>query len=186
MTPRSSAKAGFSMLEIVAAVGILVLLAGILVPTISNQMEKSRVARAKVDMTTIAKAFNAYYVDTGIWPANGEFSATVNVAEDFIGFPCFFRNVHSLPNWGGPYLTEGVRINSTTTHVATGDASQGGLRDPWGQPYRVVYVARTSSNPGAVYLYSGGPNRTFNTSAGNMRLGVMSGDDIAVIVTRAY
>jgi len=183
---RPSRRAGFSMIEIVAAVGILVLLAGVLVPAVGAQMQKSRVARAKTDMSTIAQAFNAYFVDTGVWPSNAAFSQTANVQDDFIGFPCFYNNSLTATGWSGPYLSDGVRISNTEMNVATADTAQGGLRDPWGAAFRVIYVAKTNTNPGALFLFSGGPDAVINSSNTNRARGIATDDDIAVIVTRSY
>ncbi|MBI1379884.1 MAG: hypothetical protein GC161_02205 [Planctomycetaceae bacterium] len=186
MQPRFSRRAGFSMIEIVAAVGILVLLAGVLIPAVGSQMQKSRVARAKTDMTTVAQAFNSYFVDTGVWPSNATFVQSANVQDDFVGFPCFYNNSHAHSGWSGPYLSNGVRISNTVMNVATADPAQGGLRDPWGNVFRVIYVAKTTSNPGALFLFSGGPNGVINTSNTNLARGIATSDDIAVIVTRSY
>jgi general secretion pathway protein G len=184
--PSRSTRSGFSLIEVVAAVGIMVLMAGVVVPAVGAQMKKSRIGRAKSDMSTIQLAFNTYFVDTGVWPSNGTFSATTNLQDNFIGFPCFYTNVFSQPDWAGPYLNDGVRVSATVMNVATTNPAQGGLRDPWGNPYRVIYVARTTTSPGALFLYSGGPNGTIDTSNANLTQGVASVDDIVSVVTRSY
>jgi type II secretory pathway pseudopilin PulG len=179
-------RAGFSLIEVVAAVGIMVLMAGVVIPAVGAQMKKSRIGRAKADMATIQRAFNTYHVDTGIWPSNVPFSATTSSQDTFIGFPCLYTNVFSNTGWSGPYLNDGVYISSTQMSVATNNPAQGGLRDPWGNPYRVIYVARTTANPGALFLYSAGPNGAINTSNANLEQGVTTDDDIVSVVTRSY
>ncbi len=179
-------RAGFSMIELVAAIGIMVLMAGIVIPAVGAQMQKSRVARTKSDMGTVQQAFNSYFVDTGVWPSNAAFSPAANVQDNFIGFPCFYNNSFAHVGWSGPYLSEGVRINNTVMNVATTDPTQGGLRDGWGNPYRVIYVAKTNANPGALFLYSAGPDKTINTSNANLARGTTTGDDIVTVITRSY
>lgn len=174
------------MIEIVAAVAILVLLAGVLVPAVGSQMQKSRVARAKADMTTIAQSFNSYFVDTGVWPSNATFSQSANVQDNFVGFPCLYNNSHAHSGWAGPYLSDGVRISATVMNVATTNPVQGGLRDPWGNVYRVIYVAKTANNRGALFLFSGGPNGVIDTANNNLAIGRATSDDITVLVTRSY
>jgi len=71
-------------------------------------------------------------------------------------------------------------------NVATSDTTQGGLRDAWGNPYRVIYVAKTNTNPGALFFYSAGPDGTINTSNANLARGTTTGDDIVTVITRSY
>lgn len=179
-------KSGFSMIELVAAVGIMLLLMGVVVPAVGSQMQKARVARTKADMGTVAKAFNSYFIDTGIWPSNAAFSQSANVQDDLVGYPCFYNNSFSHAGWAGPYLNEGVRISNQVMNIATSNAAQGGLRDQWGKALRVVYVAKTNNSPGALFLYSGGPNGTIDTSDANRARGTTTGDDIVTVVTRSY
>ena len=180
-------RAGFSLLELVAAVAILVVLAGVLVPAVGSRMGRAREERALGDMNTVAKAFNAHFVDTGQWPANGAFSATRSASEELIGFPCLYANVKNLPGWSGPYLNVGERVDDATMWIATaGSGAGGGLRDPWGSPYVVHYVSRQQANgSGAILLVSKGPNGQVDTSPSAIRAGRSSRDDIVYVVTRA-
>lgn len=63
-------KGGFSLLELLAVVTILGIIAAIIVPrvTISSDTAKQRVRDHH--KATINSAVERYYVDTGSWPAN--------------------------------------------------------------------------------------------------------------------
>jgi general secretion pathway protein G len=179
-------RAGFSLLELLATLAILVVLAGVLVPAVGSQMGRAREERALRDMNTVAKAFNAYFVDTGQWPANGAFSASTSSSEELIQLPCLYANVKDLPGWSGPYLNEGLRVNDATMWVASASREAGGLRDPWGNAYVVHYVSRQHANgSGGILLVSKGANGQVDTSTSAIRAGRSSRDDIVYVVTRA-
>ena len=186
-TSRSSSRSGFSLIELVAAVAILVLLAGILIPAVGNQMGKAREARVKADLDVVAKAFNTYFIDTGVWPANGAFNPSQSVSQELIDLPCLYTNVHNLKGWKGPYLNEGHRVDNNTMVIAIpGSGDGGGLRDPWGNNYALYYVSRQQANGnGAIMIFSKGPNATIDSSTQQIRSGAPRGDDLCVVVTRS-
>lgn len=186
-TIQRSSRSGFSVMELVAAVAILVILAGVLVPAVGTQMSKAREARASTDMNMVAEAFNAYHGDTGTWPSNATFNPNRNVGQELMGFPCLYSNVFDHEGWSGPYLNEGYKVDDATMNIAiAGSGDGGGLRDPWGNNYRVYYVARNDSNGnGALFLYSMGPDARMNTNTRDVRAGLADGDDIVQVVTRS-
>ena len=61
---------GFTLLEIMVVVGIIVLLAGILLPVLSHVRRQSNIALQKLDFQTIASALEAYHQDFGDYPRN--------------------------------------------------------------------------------------------------------------------
>ncbi len=60
---------GFTMVEVVVVIGVVALLAGILVPLISKNLEDAKGARAKNEAVVIAAAIGSLYKDTGMWPS---------------------------------------------------------------------------------------------------------------------
>ena len=79
-------KSGFSLLELLAVVTILGIIAAIIVPrvTVSSDTAKQRVRDHH--KATINAAVERYYVDTGSWPANdlSDIGADVNYFPDGI------------------------------------------------------------------------------------------------------
>lgn len=61
-------RAGFSLLELVAVVAILVLLAGALVPAMGQRMAGTRDARRLHDLKVLRDAIEQYRLDKGVWP----------------------------------------------------------------------------------------------------------------------
>ena len=60
--------AGFTLPEVAAVVAITGTLAAVVVPVAVDQIEKGRVARAAMDVDSIANAVSAFFRDTGEWP----------------------------------------------------------------------------------------------------------------------
>lgn len=83
---KSNKKSGFSLLELLAVVTILGIIAAIIVPrvTVSSDTAKQRVRDHH--KATINAAVERYYVNTGSWPANdlSDIGADVNYFPDGI------------------------------------------------------------------------------------------------------
>jgi prepilin-type N-terminal cleavage/methylation domain-containing protein len=80
MTKRTSLKSrGFSLLELLAVVTILGIIAAIIVPrvTVSSTTAKTKVRDHQ--KATINAAVERYYIDTGNWPASNLTDIGVNM-----------------------------------------------------------------------------------------------------------
>jgi general secretion pathway protein G len=84
MTKRGLKKRGFSLLELLAVVTILGIIAAIIVPrvTVSSATAKTKVRDHH--KATINAAVERYYIDNGAWPANdlSDIGANVNYFPD--------------------------------------------------------------------------------------------------------
>lgn len=65
---------GFTIVELLVVIGIIVLLAGILTPMAIRAMRSSEIARVKLDLQTISTALEAYKQDHGDYPRIGNYS----------------------------------------------------------------------------------------------------------------
>jgi len=189
---------GFTMVEVVVVIGVVALLAGVLVPLISKNLEDAKRARAKNEAVVIASAIGSLYKDTGLWPSTDKAGKFLDrLATDVNRIPnqgtwgwklskpvgslgdYLFFNKQGYPEtgefkWTGPYLDKPE------------------ILDPWGQ----AYVVNARYFPGnqryrgklkhRVYVLSAGPNRTWETSFDN-KVGdgkdKVMGDDVGVVVT---
>jgi prepilin-type N-terminal cleavage/methylation domain-containing protein len=61
-------KNAFTLVELLITIGILVIIAGIAVPQVVNYINRSKCARAQMDMSTISTAVKCFYTDWGQYP----------------------------------------------------------------------------------------------------------------------
>ena len=65
----SHSRGGFTLIELVVVISILAILAGALIPRVTNRMAQSRDARRLADLRSIKNAVDQYYIDKGYYPA---------------------------------------------------------------------------------------------------------------------
>jgi prepilin-type N-terminal cleavage/methylation domain-containing protein len=68
MCTRKRAAAGFTLIELTVVLAVLVTLALVLTPSITNFINDSRIARTKNDAQTLAAAVVQFYKDNGFFP----------------------------------------------------------------------------------------------------------------------
>lgn len=101
---------GFSLIELLVAISIMGVLAALIVPTLMNRLDDSKVARARSDIATLVQQLKLYKMDNGRYPT----------AEQ--GLEALVRKPTSGPapsNWH-------VYVDKLPT-------------DPWNSPYQYVY-----------------------------------------------
>jgi prepilin-type N-terminal cleavage/methylation domain-containing protein len=98
---RRGKRAGFSLMELLAVVTILGIIAAIIVPRVTVS---SDTAKAKVDAhnkATINAAVERWYIEQGAWPAND----LSDIGADTDYFP---DGIPSNPVSGGNYTLDGT------------------------------------------------------------------------------
>ena len=121
---------GFTLMELMVVIAIIILLAGIMVPNLAHRLERAKMTKAEADIASIEGAIAMYETDTGRYPEDThptllsiEVLAWRLTARDRNGNVGLLENLISNdPNWHGPYL-KGIE------------------KDPWGNYY--VYVKNT-------------------------------------------
>jgi general secretion pathway protein G len=122
---------GFTLIEMLVALGIIVLVATIATPQVMRYMGKARTETARAQISAISTALELYSLDLGGFP------------QQQLGLQALMQNSSASARWKGPYLKRA-------------DA----LLDPWGRPYLYrfpgksgqaeVYSLGRDSAPGGV------------------------------------
>lgn len=148
---RATARAGFTLIEVLVTLVLLALLLGVIVPQVINQLDRGDPTAVAADLEAIRSGARMFRVDVKRYPATLEqLSEDPSIGWDSAGD----INAASIPQalqdrWGGPYL-EGSGITTTT---ATLPISLGGQVEPIfgsgrtlaGNPYLTVLVTGLGS-----------------------------------------
>jgi len=88
-----TAKAGFTLIEVLLVVIIIGILAAVAIPRFGGRVEQAQITRAQSDVQAISTALRMFEVDNGKYPPN-------------------LQGLLSQPggaiNWRGPYLEQGL------------------------------------------------------------------------------
>ena len=104
--PARPGEAGFTLVELLVVLVILVLLASIIGPRVIGYLGSSRSKTAHVQIEGLVTSLELFHIDVGRYPATSE------------GLDSLVKSTGKTPGWNGPY------ISKNTVPL-----------DPWGQPY---------------------------------------------------
>ena len=108
-TLTSKRERGFSLLELLAVLVILGILAGIFAPKFLGQAEKAKRSAAKLEIDQIGQSLDLYKLEIGKYPTTQE------------GLQALVTAPSGTTNWNGPYLKK-----------------SGVPKDPWANEYKYV------------------------------------------------
>jgi prepilin-type N-terminal cleavage/methylation domain-containing protein len=205
---RPDGAAGFTLIELTVVLAVIVTLALILTPSISNFINDSRVARSRNDTQTVAAAVAQFYKDTGFFPQwsaginGGPGAAASNV--DLLVSPGNVPAVAAPNTWttgttdqlGGQLLSNTANFtmrNATANFGWNGPYLSSALgSDAWNNRYEVnvglidttLGVQTTAgATKSSVWVISAGPNGQLETAYTQpITSAVLGGDDIGVRV----
>ena len=107
---KQSVRSGFSLIEIVIAVAVIVILAGVITPSVIRQIDKAKVESVVEDFRAIELAMTQYYADVGnLMPLNDIGGFTTAQTGQTFGH---FLGGDGQPGWDGPYLQR-IKVAST-------------------------------------------------------------------------
>lgn len=112
----SMADAGYTLLELLVVLTILVLLAAVAVPQVLGYLGEARSQTAQVQIKNISTALELFSLHNGGYPS------------EQVGLSALVKAPPGIQNWRGPYLK-----------------GADGLIDPWGRPYRYRVPGRNGS-----------------------------------------
>ncbi len=106
-TDRCRRNAGFTLLELLVVLAILVMLAAIATPQVLKYLGGAKVDAAKVQLDNLSGALDLYRLDVGHYPTDQQ------------GLTALVERPSDAERWNGPYIRKRESLN-----------------DPWGNPYR--------------------------------------------------
>lgn len=152
--PRSKAgqvRQGFTLMELLVVIGIIMLLMGILFPALTKARDTARRTKAKADVKQLDIAFKAIAADShGDWSAAG-----IGPAE----------SGRDMDRSAIDYLTGSNPKGAVYMEFDRGSTNASGFVDPWQTPYHVAMGTDSVSPAGApnlprmVAAWSSGPDR---------------------------
>ncbi|MEM6888125.1 MAG: type II secretion system major pseudopilin GspG [Pseudomonadota bacterium] len=86
---------GFSLVEMLVAVGIIGLLVGLVGPAAIKQLNASRSKTTEAQIAQLRTAIDIFQIDTGRLPTEAE------------GLNALVANPGTIAGWNGPYLRDG-------------------------------------------------------------------------------
>jgi general secretion pathway protein G len=103
----ASARAGFSLIELIVVIAILTVLAGTTLPTVGRTLTRSRIADTRAELSAMPPALTAYFEDTDSFPPV---------------FGDLEQNLSGAAGWAGPYLRALLAGQPSTTTSLSKDA----------------------------------------------------------------
>jgi prepilin-type N-terminal cleavage/methylation domain-containing protein len=187
MKQHSQADRAFTLIELLAVIGIIGVLVALLFPAIKSALIKSEVVRAQSGISNLSTAFKAYYTEYGKWPVTDTTSnQTYDIDQNFVALLQGVNNTSSLTGsggWIGPFTptplgTSHLNGNPRGIHFLDFKASDldvaGTYIDPWKTPYYVCFdvsyansvqdpLSSPFTNLSAGFLiWSSGPDGQYN------------------------
>jgi len=89
---KRSREAGFTLVELLVVMVILVLLASLVAPRVIGYLGSSRTKTTRIQIESLATALELYKLDVGRYPSQSE------------GLDALVRRPANVANWNGPYL----------------------------------------------------------------------------------
>lgn len=121
-----SKRKGFTLIEIMVVVGLIILLAAILIPVISHARVRAEVTAQNMDFQTISAALENYRHDFGDYPRNAVLPRwnTALGAAPPTQPPTFYSLATALMG-PGPGITQTLVASATVSYTVMGDGNDG-------------------------------------------------------------
>jgi len=169
---------GFTLIELITVISIILILMGLLFPAVSSIKETAKRAQAKNDVTNLVTAVKSFYTEYGSYPNPS--SSTTDMT--------FAGSSSSLTGTGNAALLSCLTGTSTTVNtrgivfieipaVKTPATPKAGLSagtwyDPWGTPYFVAVDLNYNNVVAAAPAYT---DMNYTTSSDGLDTGVPTG-----------
>lgn len=173
-TPLRRRSAGFTLIELMAVITIIIILAGLVVGGMAFVSERQAKEKAKVQIALLSKAIEEYKLEMGSYPGTssqfggasatgkgGDYSQVLYAALYSEGLS--YQNQSNPPaNWSKATKIFLPELDPTTSKQGWTSTSETKIRDPWGNPY--LYRVGTNAQNPDFDLWSKGKDGQTNTN----------------------
>lgn len=151
-------KKGFTLVEIISVMVIIMTLAGMVLVVSKGALNKAKKSKAEAMISALSVAISMYDADCGRYPNAQNFTkkdeddvSLITLANENLRFALIETSSMILPanegtNWKGPYIEFKAK-----DLAETGGTGYSEIVDPWGHPY--AYLS-TRNNPGGSFLHN--------------------------------
>ena len=144
-------RAAFTLLEMLAVLGIIAVLAGLVFGGGQRAVEAGRMARARTELAVLSSALDEYKRICGDYPQTTD---PARLLQSLIG-----RRGPTDAVIAARCLLEISRLTTGQSRDPFSDLTAS-LVDPWGEPYRYAYKSEAPWNNFSYVLYSSGADRS--------------------------
>ncbi len=146
---------GFTLLELLAVIGVVAVLTGLVLGVGRYALEKGRTSRARAELAALAAALDHYRATQGDYPRT---NMPAHLLQSLIG-----KRDPAYAPMTAPAAIELTRFSTANAlDPFTSDLAE--LADPWGRPYRYAYKSQTPWSNSSYVLYSAGPDGLDNAT----------------------
>jgi len=171
---RHTGNRGFSMIELIIIIAILVGLAGVVVPIVSQEIQDSKKSHAIADINRVATALNQYIKDTLYFPTGNQGVTTYHYL-----FTDGLMPQNNIFNSGeASHLASFLNTNSNGGERWKGPYLQSIPADPWGNAY-IINVNGFFNMEEKAMIISAGPDGVIDTS---LHSSSPQGDDLMLLI----
>ena len=135
---RKSQKKGFTLMEVLLVMAILVILGSLVVVNFTNIFGNSQVQKATIELAAIKTALSTYYLHVGSYPSQQDGLSALESPP---------ANLANPRKWAGPYIDGGTVP-----------------MDPWNQPYQYNIGVAANGISQQVSISSMGPDMQANSA----------------------
>ncbi len=132
-------QAAFTLVELLAVITIIAILAGMVVGGMGFVNDRQAKEKAKVQIALLSKAIEEYKLDMGVYPATenkaGAFQATGGTATSSILFKALYFDGLNTPTTNKLYLPELDPATSKQGWTSGTASATTIIVDPWGNQY---------------------------------------------------
>lgn len=173
--PRRSGAAAFTLIEVLAAITIIIILASIVIGGLEYANQRQDSEKARVQIALLSKGIEEYKMDMGVYPGTDDNTAIAGDVSEQL-YQALFKDGYDYTSPATPpspwtkatkiYLTQLDPRNNKQGWVPKTTASTPGtnikIRDPWGNGYR--YRKGSNAQNPDFDLWSMGKDSKSNTT----------------------